>query len=334
MDNLKTLSDQSIHQHMLESSKKERELTLLMISLVEEADRRKFYLDLGFATLYDYMTLGLKYSGGAAMRRISSARLTKEIPEIKEQILDGTLSLTNVSQAEQFIRNEAKHDHVMSIEEKKEVLKLIAGKSVRQAESTLIEISAAPEQTHLKDKVKIVSPTLTQITFSASPEFMIQLEEAKGLLAHRLLNATVSEVLAEIMKFGLDGLRKQKFKVKKREQESFVSEENKREQESITSEENSTSSAGNASSDYIRAVVQRAVFHRDQGRCVVINPLTGEKCGSQLKLELDHYPIPRAMNGPSTVGNLRLACKKCNLLHAVHVYGREKIVEKMSGGRE
>lgn len=336
MHDLKILSDQVIHQHMLETSQKERELTLIMISLIEEASRRKFYLDLGFATLYDYLTLGLKYSSGAAMRRISCARLAKEIPEIKTQILDGTLTLSNVSQVEQYIRNEAKHDHVMSTEEKKEVLKIVAGKSVRQAESTLGQLSSAPEH-HLKDKVKTVNSTLVQVTFSATPEFMNQLEECQGLLGHRMPGATIGEILAEMMKFGIAGLRKQKFKVKETEhegQEPLVFEQKGKQEAGSVTEDNFISGVGNNSADYIPAAVKRAVSQRDRGRCVVVNPLTGKVCGSQAKVEFDHYPIPKAMGGPSTVDNLRLACSKCNLLHAVHFYGREKIVTMMKSGGE
>src|SRR4051794_40632648 len=105
----KKLSDQDLHHKMLFTSKRERDLTAQMISMIEEAARRKFFLDFGFATLFDYLTQGLKYSAGAAMRRISAAKIAREIPEVKDRILDGSLSLSHLSQVEQFFRNEEKY---------------------------------------------------------------------------------------------------------------------------------------------------------------------------------------------------------------------------------
>ena len=213
MDDLNKLTDQDLHQKMLSTSLKERELTAEIILLIEEASRRRFFLDLGFGTLFDYMTLGLKYSAGAAMRRISAARIAREIPEVKEKILDGSLSLSHLSQAEQFFRNEEKYSQALKTSEKREVLKQMENKSTRQAEKTLLNLSSVPVEKLREDRVKPLTPELTEITFKADVELMALLEEARGLLAHSMPDATVSEVMAEVMKVAVAGLRKKKFKV-------------------------------------------------------------------------------------------------------------------------
>src|SRR5690242_5547278 len=87
------LSNNQLHDKMLSLSEKERQIAAELISYIEEVDRRKLYLDFNFGSLFDYLTIGLKYSSGAAMRRISSARLTREIPEVKDKLLKGKLSL-------------------------------------------------------------------------------------------------------------------------------------------------------------------------------------------------------------------------------------------------
>jgi hypothetical protein len=71
----------------------------------------------------------------------------------------------------------------------------------------------------------------------------------------------------------------------------------------------------------IPAAVKREVWTRGRGRCEW--PLaSGGVCGSTLRLELDHI-TPRALGGPSTADNLRIACRFHNLLAARQAFGDE-----------
>ena len=63
---------------------------------------------------------------------------------------------------------------------------------------------------------------------------------------------------------------------------------------------------GNIETDtdrYIASEVRRAVWRRDEGKCVV--------CGSQEKLEYDHV-LPVSKGGSNTERNVQILCEKCN----------------------
>ncbi|MBL8925873.1 MAG: HNH endonuclease [Pseudonocardia sp.] len=50
--------------------------------------------------------------------------------------------------------------------------------------------------------------------------------------------------------------------------------------------------------------VKSAVYQRDSGRCC--------ECGARSYLEFDHV-IPRSKGGATSVNNLQLLCRRCNL---------------------
>ena len=75
----------------------ERKITAQVLEFILEIERRKIYLDLAFASLFDYLTKEFGYSPAAAMRRIQSARLVRELPEVLMQINSGQVNLSKIS---------------------------------------------------------------------------------------------------------------------------------------------------------------------------------------------------------------------------------------------
>jgi hypothetical protein len=75
--------------------------------------------------------------------------------------------------------------------------------------------------------------------------------------------------------------------------------------------------SGPGKSTSISAVVRKAVWTRDGGKCA--------NCGSIHAIEYDHFPIPKAMGGSDTTENLRLLCRNCNQRAAINFFGAEKM---------
>lgn len=60
----------------------ERKITHLVLECIAEIDSRKLYLDKAYPSLYEMLVQEFGYSSSAALRRIESARLLREVPEV------------------------------------------------------------------------------------------------------------------------------------------------------------------------------------------------------------------------------------------------------------
>ncbi len=71
---VRSLSDKVILSRVCELTKRERSVTLQVLLHLNEIERRKLHLKLGYASMFAYCTSGLGYSASAAVRRLRTAR--------------------------------------------------------------------------------------------------------------------------------------------------------------------------------------------------------------------------------------------------------------------
>jgi hypothetical protein len=284
--NLKTLSDEVLLSQTKAYVTREREMTLQVLHHLKEVERRRLFASLGYSSLFDYTTRELGYCAASACRRIDAMRLLKEMPELEEKIEKGNLSLSTVARAQNFFKKED-----VSTEQKIEVMALLENKSTREVEKQLLSLSQTPE-THLQERIKPVTPTLSEVKFYAEDELLEDLEKLKGLLAHSHPGMTTGELVRYLTKLGLKkhDLAQQEVKTK-------------------------ATPAPNESVRYVSRPVARQVWKRDQSRCTWTDPKTGQKCGSTYLLQIDHR-MPFALGGKTHLQNLRLLCFQHNQLEA------------------
>ena len=72
-------------------------------------------------------------------------------------------------------------------------------------------------------------------------------------------------------------------------------------------------------SRHIPAEVKRAVWRRDAGQCAFVSD-AGHRCTVRSFLEL-HHIHPYALDGPATVGNIALRCRRHNQYEAEIIFG-------------
>jgi len=76
----------------------------------------------------------------------------------------------------------------------------------------------------------------------------------------------------------------------------------------------------------IPTVVKRAVWSRDAGQCAFVSE-AGRRCAERSFLELHHLQ-PYALDGPATVANIALRCRRHNQYEAEMVFGAEKAAKE------
>jgi hypothetical protein len=316
--------------------RRERTAMADFLVVLAEFDQRRLWADLGHSGLFMFLHRELGLSKGASHYRKTAAEVIQRVPEVIEPLRDGRLCITSIVELAK----------VLTPENKAEVLPRFFHRSRREAMEITAELrpdpappkrdvvttvsfalpavatvelpsTAAPVQlANLPDansepaeRVTMSRPndrpdaavpltaTLRRLHVTVSRRFMEKLEGARDSLSHSLPGADFEEILEA----GLDLLLAQHAKRK-----------------GLVANPRKEPPPSSPDSDHIPAHVRRAVWLRDGGRCQF--PLEGGVCGSTFQVEFDHIR-PRALGGPSTIENIRCACKPHNGLAARRVFG-------------
>ena len=126
---LSGLSDQTLLSRIKTLRHRERSLTLKVVLHLDEIERRRLHLGLGYSSLFNYCLRHLKYSASAAGRRIQTARCIRRFPEVYDLLERGEVNLSTVSLIAPVLSAENKETLLMGIPHKsqREVEMLVAG---------------------------------------------------------------------------------------------------------------------------------------------------------------------------------------------------------------
>ena len=275
----------------------ERKLTTLVLSHLEEVERRGLHLELGFPSLFEFCRRELGYSESEAHARISAMRLSREIPSVVSAVEEGRLSLTNLVKAQSYFRQEKKAGKSVTLAEKKELVLALEGKSTRECERMLAERSP---QGMPAERERIVTISHTQISFVADEELKADLEKLRALWGHQELS--YADLIQKMAKLVLQKIAPDR---KVQRSVSCARKVEKPREEDLPGPPPEFLTPKNR---HIPLTLKRTVWRRDQGKCTYIHPESGRKCASPFALEFDHLD-PYGYGGVHTAENLRLLCR-------------------------
>ena len=107
---LSGLSDRDLLCRVKALVQKERATTLEILVHLNEVERRKLHLSLGYPSLFEYCTRHLGYSSSAAGRRIHAARCVRDFPEVYGLLEKNDVTLITVSLVASILNKTNKDD--------------------------------------------------------------------------------------------------------------------------------------------------------------------------------------------------------------------------------
>ncbi len=225
------MTNQQLILKLKQTVANEKSLTIEVIKLLSELDKRKYYLELGFSSLFDFTTRELGYEEGAANRRIQSARLLTELPGIEDKVKKGELNLSTLAQANVFFRKTN-----ATAQDKQDILEKISGKSYRQTAKVLAGL--APELAPA-EKQRELGNNKIELKIVISEDLQQKLNDLKSQLSH--INPSMN--YAELLEILADKMLKQPKPKKSPPAQAATVKKS------------------------ISAIVKRQVFKRDKGIC-------------------------------------------------------------------
>ncbi len=252
----------------------ERALTRLILDHIAEVDRRKFFLGMGFSSLFEYLVKEIGYSEGSAQRRIDAARAMRLIPEIGEKIETGALNLMQVAKVQKICREMEKEKKAkIGVAKRREVLEKIDGLGAKETDLVLAQEFGRKIEIDEKQRVQRDESVRVELTFTK--EEMELLKKAQAILSKGNLKDTV---LALAQKSTATVAASRRVKMETRA---------------------------------ITPRLRREILKRDHYRCQFRDRETGKQCTTTQYLQLDHVK-PLFAGGRTTRENLRVLCPNHN----------------------
>ena len=333
-------TDDDLRKELAFLVERERRSLAALLTTMGEYSYRRLFRDEGYYSMFEYSLRALKFDENSAYRHITAARVVRQYPEALPLIASGDLPLTSILVLAPVLTEE---NRTLMFKDSKgksrrDLETMVAGLSPlpprmdyvqRLPASTAswvpldakeasagalgeclgpLEVPAVPKPREWQ-AVMPVSLDRVRIGFDAAVGLMTLVERARQVLKRKHPEGRLEDVLTEALEVFLDRKDPQKrLGLKPGEAgREFAPSSRPMPQPRFLS--------AWRGGRYIAARVKRAVWQRDDGRCVWRFE-DGTLCGSREALEFDHFR-PFAKGGRSDdARNVRLLCRLHNGLAA------------------
>lgn len=201
-----------MHTKLQKLIRVERKITTKILELLQLVSDKKLYLKWGYSNLFDYLTRGLGYSEAVAYQRQAALRVIKEVPEVKLQLEQGSLSFSSVTKAYKALK-----DKPLAV--KKKIINEIQNKSAREVEKYLAKEN--PSIALVSKKQYINSKTI-RVTMDFTESEYDSIQKLRALKSHAV--ASDKDLFLALTQESLSKYQKINFKTPKSKNPRQISE--------------------------------------------------------------------------------------------------------------
>ena len=305
---------QTLHLKITQSVKEYRKQEAILIDLVLEADFTKFYLELGYSSLFEYLNLGQGISAATVSNLITVARKSVTIPEMKEAIANGDVGLAKLRKISSVINQQNKSEWI----EKSKKL------SCRALEKEVSKVSTYKPR---RDFWQRINSEYLRLSIDTSEGFKALAERAQDVYSKKCqTNKTLTEVFEWALNEALAKhdpvIKAEKAEAKKAQTVKSVTDAVTEKQVSKHKVATNQSVTAHKREDIPQPILNQVHF-RDKGQCSFEK--NGKRCNHRRYLHIHHIK-PVKDGGKNTVENLTTLCS----LHHTYLHHREEIERSMA----
>jgi hypothetical protein len=336
------LSDQDLLARLVVLAGREREASVELVAHLAALDTRPaVYAAKGYGSLFSYCTRALGLSEDAACNRIEAARACRRFPQILELLGSGAMSLTSV-------RRLGRH---LTPENHQAVLGKAIGRSSQQIEALVAELAPRPDVPTSVRKlptcsatpassataaqavtsaasepvpavaasppvlfasprpiVQATAPERYRVQFTIGQETHEKLRRVQALLRREIPDGDPGAIFDRALTLLLENVERMKLgATAKPRPRRAIRPGTDRDSKPVFP------------SRHVPREVRRAVWKRDSGQCAFVSA-SGQRCRERTFLEF-HHVRPYAKQGPATIANISLRCRRHNQYEAELIFG-------------
>jgi hypothetical protein len=359
------LSDHDLLARLDALAGNERAACVELVAHLAALDARPaLYAAQGYGSLFGYCTQALRLSEDAACNRSAAARACRRFPVILELLASGALSVTSV----RLLRPH------LTVENHEAILARASGRTRREIDALVAQLAPQPDvvssvrklptrQTTLRPPaaaealallgpsaaeptvqplakpaaeptatappplrpaarpiIQPIAPERYRVQFTVGPETHEKLRRLQALLRREIPNGDPGAIFDRAVTLLLEKVEKAKLGAAAKPRPQPVIRPG------------TDSAARGKTSRYIPRRVARAVWRRDDAQCA-FRTAAGLRCTERTYLEL-HHIHPHIMQGPATVDNIALRCRRHNQYEAEMEFGPRTAVASRQPARD
>lgn len=283
MKNLFKLRDDELEISLDMHVKQEREILHIILEYIKEVSRRDLHLARGYGSLKDYLVKKFGYSERAAYRRIEGANLLNQVPTLAENIKNGSMDITKISEITRAVKEKERvTGEKVSALVKSELVARVSGKPSMESQKELAQVLDIEVKEF--DKKKMQQDESVRLEFTVTKKQYEKLMKCQDLAAQKIQQDHMGFSLASVIEVLADRYIAEKTELKTKPSEKV--------NQTITSK------------------TKIEILKRDQC-CQFKDEKTGKICGSTFAVQVDHR-MARWAGGDHGKSNLQILCAQHN----------------------